>query len=87
MSPRVATADIANVPASMRSQIVAWSAGVKPSTPSTSIVLEPAPSTERSETVFPRGLIEEPPAPLPAASPQMELGIEEPETPRSRNAV
>src|SRR5215210_1702717 len=42
-SPRVATAAIANVPASIRSGIVAWSAGSKPSTPSISIVLEPAP--------------------------------------------
>jgi sec-independent protein translocase protein TatB len=44
---------------------------------------EPAP--EEAATTFPKGLIEEPPAP---ASPQMELGIEETDPPaRERKAV
>jgi sec-independent protein translocase protein TatB len=48
---------------------------------------EPAPEAvpEDGATTFPKGLIEEPPAP---ASPQMELGIEETDAPaRERKAV
>jgi sec-independent protein translocase protein TatB len=45
----------------------------------------PEPSPEEGATTFPKGLIEEPPAP---ASPQMELGIEETDPPaRERKAV
>jgi hypothetical protein len=43
MSPRVATAAAAHVPASIRSEIAVCSAAWSVSTPSTSIVAEPAP--------------------------------------------
>ena len=42
-SPWVATAAAAHVPASMRSGTAVWSVGRSSSTPSISIVLEPAP--------------------------------------------
>jgi hypothetical protein len=62
----------------------------------TDSVMQPAsPSAESPATVFPRGLLEEPPAtptdvPVETASapsPQMELGIDEPAPARERNAV